>query len=397
MLCQFSFSNFKSYRDETTLDLQATSAKELSESLIAMENASSLLPTAVLYGPNGGGKSTLLQAFACVTSLIVHPIMALHKTRLDLIVQHEVECVPFLLDDASRSRPTEFRLYFRVNGYEYRYYVSVQDGIISSESLARLKIGGRKPAHIFSRETDSIEIGASIKENVSRSVNPKMPYLSFLAIHHDIPEVSEAVRWFESCLVMNYSNPKVEGSIYLFEEYKHRLIKLLNNLDIDIADYRVDDDNRLFLKRVLSGHDYELSFDAESEGTKKLISVLPMIILSLEEGRLLVIDELDAKLHPRLLQYIISLFHDPSVNRNGAQLIFTSHDMATMKNTIFRRDEIWFACEDDDHVSHVYSLYDVRRENNQRVNNTASYDKQYLEGRYGADPYLQNMIMGDWK
>ena len=190
MLCQFSFSNFKSYRDETTLDLQATSAKELSESLIAMENASSLLPTAVLYGPNGGGKSTLLQAFACVTSLIVHPIMALHKTRLDLIVQHEVECVPFLLDDASRSRPTEFRLYFRVNGYEYRYYVSVQYGIISSESLARLKIGGRKPAHIFSRETDSIEIGASIKENVSRSVNPKMPYLSFLAINHDIPEVS---------------------------------------------------------------------------------------------------------------------------------------------------------------------------------------------------------------
>ena len=91
------------------------------------------------------------------------------------------------------------------------------------------------------------------------------------------------------------------------------------------------------------------------------------------------------------------MFHDPSVNRNGAQLIFTSHDMATMKNTIFRRDEIWFACEDDDHVSHVYSLYDVRRENNQRVNNTASYDKQYLEGRYGADPYLQNMIMGDWK
>ena len=107
-------------------------------------------------------------------------------------------------------------------------------------------------------------------------------------------------------------------------------------------------------------------------------------------------DELDAKLHPKLLQYIVQLFHNPQLNKKGAQLVFTSHDLATMKNTVFRRDEIWFACEDANHISHIYSLYDIRRENNIRVNNTASYDKQYLEGRYGADPYLQNMIGEIW-
>ena len=86
-----------------------------------------------------------------------------------------------------------------------------------------------------------------------------------------------------------------------------------------------------------------------------------------------------------------------SAYENGAQLLFTSHDIATMKNTVFRRDEIWFAALDKNHSSEIYSLYEIRREDNERVNSTAAFDKQYLEGRYGADPYLQNILTGgDW-
>ena len=76
--------------------------------------------------------------------------------------------------------------------------------------------------------------------------------------------------------------------------------------------------------------------------------------------------------------------------------MFTSHDLTTMKNDVFRRDEIWFACENEYHESGIYSLYDIRDENDKHVNNTAAYDKQYLEGRYGADPYLQNILGGEW-
>lgn len=91
------------------------------------------------------------------------------------------------------------------------------------------------------------------------------------------------------------------------------------------------------------------------------------------------------------------MFKNPRINKYGAQLLFTSHDVATMKNTVFRRDEIWFAALDDVHNSVIYSLYEIRRENNERVNSTAAFDKQHLEGRYGADPYLQNMLSGgDW-
>lgn len=109
----------------------------------------------------------------------------------------------------------------------------------------------------------------------------------------------------------------------------------------------------------------------------------------ISRGRLVIIDEMDAKLHPKLLRYVISLFENTNVNKKGAQLLFTSHDMTTMKNTVFRRDEIWFAAENEKHESEIYSLYEIRRENNERVNNTAAYDKQYLEGRYSADPYVK--------
>ena len=129
-----------------------------------------------------------------------------------------------------------------------------------------------------------------------------------------------------------------------------------------------------------------------------LVSFLCFVVLALNEGRLVIIDELDAKLHPKLLRYVISMFKNPKLNQNGAQLIFTSHDVTTMRNTVFRRDEIWFAAENDNHESEIYSLYEIRREDNERVNNTAAYDKQYLEGRYGADPYLSNMLTGgEWE
>lgn len=117
-----------------------------------------------------------------------------------------------------------------------------------------------------------------------------------------------------------------------------------------------------------------------------------MILLALREGRPVIIDELDAKLHPKLLRYIIRMFTDKNINKKGAQLLFTSQDMSTMKNTVFRRDEIWFAVEDDEFTSQIYSLNSIRDEDDSKIRNTASYSRQYLEGRYGADPYLTGML-----
>lgn len=402
MLCQFSFQNFKSYREETTFDFQASSVPEFADSLITKDKCSSLLPVSAVYGPNGGGKSNLLLALASLISTVVKPIHDLEKNRKPLIMQQRVAAEPFLFDSVSAEKPTEFRIFFRTEEYEYRYYLAVLQDEISAETLDRKKIGGKKPAHIFYRLGEEISLGTILKkENVNTSINAKMPFISFLAINYNIPVIAEVQEWFESCIIRSYANPMAEMQIMVSDdaEIKKSILLLLNDLGFDVDDYRYDEkEKQLFLKRRIGEADYELPFSHESDGTKKLIAILPVLLVALQEGRLVIIDELDAKLHPKLLRYVISMFQNRKINRYGAQLLFTSHDMATKKNTVFRRDEIWFAALNDCHSSEIYSLYEIRREDNERVNSTAAFDKQYLEGRYGADPYLQSMLSGgDWK
>ena len=401
MLCQFSFQNYKSYKEETTFDLQATAISEFEESLIKREKCSNLLPVSVIYGPNGGGKSNLLQALACLITTVVKPIHDLGNTRENIIIQQGFSAKPFLYDMDSVEEPIEYRIFFRKGNYEYRYYLATLKDEIFAETLDRKTIGGKKPAQIFYREGEVITLGPTLsKEGVNIKVNEKMPYLSFLAINYNIPVIAEVQEWFESCIIRNYGNPIIETEVMFSENenVKKQIVTLLNDMGIDIEDYRFDsEEKQLYLKRTIAGKSYELSLTEESDGTRKLIAALPAILIALQEGRLVIIDELDAKLHPKLLRYVISLFKNPKVNRNGAQLLFTSHDMSTMKNTVFRRDEIWFAALNEKRSSEIYSLYEIRHEDNERVKSTAAFDKQYMEGRYGADPYLHNMLSGgDW-
>ena len=402
MLCQFSFQNFKYYKEETTFDFQAAAIPEFSASLLGEEKSGRLLPVGVVYGPNGGGKSNLLQALSCLITTVVKPIHDLEKTREDIVIQQKAECEPFLFDDTSHDKPTEFQVYFRQGKNEYRYYLALKEDEVVSEALYWRAIGGRKTGTVFEREGSNITLGVSInKASINTSVNPKMPYLSFLAINYDIPVIAEVQKWFESCVIRNYANPVVDSTVMISknDDVKKRIVQALNDMGIDLTGYRFDENEKqLYTQRTVHGKSYELRFMDESDGTQKLIAVLPVLLMALREGRLVIIDELDAKLHPKLLRYVIAMFKNPKINQNGAQLIFTSHDVTTMRNTVFRRDEIWFAAENDNHESEIYSLYEIRREDNERVNNTAAYDKQYLEGRYGADPYLRNMLTGgDWE
>ncbi len=136
------------------------------------------------------------------------------------------------------------------------------------------------------------------------------------------------------------------------------------------------------------GKAYELRLSEESAGTQKLMGLAAYLMTALERGGTVVVDELDAKLHPKLLRYVILLFKDPGVNKSGAQLIFSSQDVSTMRNDVFRRDEIWFAARGEGEASQLWSLADIHEANGNMVSKNAAFDKQYLSGRYGADPYL---------
>ena len=395
MISKFSFQNFKSYRDETVFDFQAVAIPEFDDTLIKRKSVSALLPVSVVYGPNGGGKSNFLMALISLISVVVKPIAQLEKTRTSVFQQH-TKIRPFAFDVSSKNEPTVFDLFFRTEEKEFRYYLSVKDDEIIDECLYWRAYTGKKTATVFERERGIIELGSGIRsKSINTEVNPKMPYLSFLAINYDIPVIAEAQKWFESCIIKNYANWKAELSIYVQEDdfWKSSILTCLNDMGIDISDYRFDDnENQFYLQREVLGQKYELNYEDESAGTKKLFTMIPFILLALQQGRLVIVDELDAKLHPKLLRYIISLFKNTKINKYGAQLLFTSHDLTTMNNKVFRRDEIWFAALNELKSSEIYSLYDFRTEKEYHVNNTASYSKQYLEGRYGADPYLRNIL-----
>ena len=311
-------------------------------------------------------------------------------------MQQKIPCIPYLFDEDSREEPSRFQLFFRIGEYEYRYFIVLLHNEIKTETLYRRKLGASRAAKVFDRDNGEISLGTVLgTKNINTEVNAKMPLLSFLAINYSIPVIVEVIRWFEECIIRNYANPLAEQQILLSDDdvSKKQFITMMNDMGIGISGYRFDNQSsEFYLQRTLHDVLYELPFSSESDGTRKLFAALPVILMALKEGRLVVVDELDAKLHPKLLRYVIRLFTNREINKNGAQLLFTSHDMSTMKNSIFRRDEIWFAALDEENSSIIYSLSELRKENNDPINNTAAYDKQYLEGRYGADPYLKNML-----
>lgn len=182
------------------------------------------------------------------------------------------------------------------------------------------------------------------------------------------------------------------------EEIKRLVLLMIQEMDLDIVNFRIrkKENNHIevFTTHRVEDQETELNLAEESSGTQKLFALLPFIARSLLNGTTLVIDELDAKLHPLLLRYLIMLFSDMEINRQNAQLIFTSHDLSTMSSEIFRRDEIWFVAKGKDQNSKLYSLVEFKNNKGESIRKDAKFDKQYLEGKYGADPYLKKII--DW-
>lgn len=401
MLCQFTFSNYRSYRDETTLSMQATSMKEFSQSLLVDGDSQSFLPVAAIYGPNAGGKSNLLEALAYVRTAVANPIISLMSEN----ETHEVpmpripRCSPFSFDAVHADMPCEFEVYYRVDRYEYRYSLGVNTSKIVSEGLWRRKIGASRPATLFEREEENVVLGPSLRRTgISVNFNPAIPYLSFLYMNTNLELVHQATSWFLNCVFLNYNSLYLERILeeMLDEEDSPEITRFLKAVDVHVDGFRVEADDerrrqRVYVKHVVRGSSYELRLPEESAGTQKLIGLASVLLSALKDGKTVVIDELDAKLHPKLLRYIIMLFKDSKVNKGGAQLIFTSQDVSTMRNDVFRRDEIWFAARNEDEASQLWSLSDLHEPNGNLVSKNAAFDKQYLLGRYGADPYLTRM------
>ena len=401
MLCQFTVKNFQCIKDELTLDMQATNITENAQSVLTDIDGAQFLPLAVIYGPNGSGKSTVLHALHSLQCKIMRPICAVSCDNKDCLKKSSEAIIkPFKFSRETQNAPTEFELFFRTDKFEYQYKLVVNRDKILGETLYKKLLTGSRYALVFRRKgTSLIELKGSLKTYQVTGISDNLPLLSFLGItHRRNLIIKDIIEWFDNTLDnLNYGNPVEDARIAITEasRVKSIILNMLAEMDIDIADYRIEDnqkDLKVFTCHSVDGKKYELELTEESNGTIKMFGMLPYIADSLTTGTTLVIDELDAKLHPVMLQYIISLFNDPSVNKKNAQLIFTSHDLMTMNGDNFRRDEIWFTAKGQDLATKMYSLVEFRDEEGRGVRKDERYDKRYLEGRYGADPYLRKII-----
>ena len=406
MLIQFSVTNFQCLKEKTTLDMQAVTLSEYKSSLINNR----LLPLAAIYGPNGGGKTTLLKAFFTLQALI-----ARHFNNVGgVIVPNEapfgVQIFPFKFDLDCLLKPTEFEVFLQIGEMEYKYSLSVLNNRIVYEALYMMKSGHKVSKLVFERNETGLNLGNISKEiKIPENIGEGVLLLAWIRmIYPSFEPVANVANWFLSTYSVDFNNPFQEdillynihqlelGSDERRQRIKSKVKELLAGMDLNIKSYsakKIPINEHQFRIQINTEHkigdnSYQLDLNEESNGTKKIFNLLPLFVVALENGSAIVIDELDAKMHPLVLKYIINLFADKKTNPKGAQLIFTSHDLTTMVKEVFRRDEIWFMAMNEKEYSSLYSLIEIRGEDGEVVRPDAVYNKQYLEGRYGADPYL---------
>lgn len=402
MLCQFTVKNYKSIKDELTLDMQATAISEHVEQIIKDKDGEQFLPLAAIYGPNGGGKSNVLEALHTLIAKVLRPICATCDNTDCSYKAPKLPITPFAFSEESRTTPTEFELFFRTTASEYRYKLTVLKDVVLYESLDKKNIESSRYASLFERDKakeNEIELKGVFKRFKAIEISETLPLLSYLAITYKKNSVvNDVTRWFEDEIdFLNYGNPleELKMAIARSGKVKELILGMVKEMDLDISDFRIEqqDDQplKVFTVHTVNDSSIELNLNDESSGTRKIFGLLPFIARSIISGTTMVIDELDAKIHPQLLRYIIELYRDSEINRHGAQLIFTSHDLSTMSGELFRRDEIWFVAKGKLENSKLYSLVEFKVDG-KSVRKDAKFDKQYLEGKYGADPYLQKII-----
>ena len=414
MLIRFSFKNFKSFRDENLLDMEATALKE-HEYNVAKEENVNLLKVAAIYGANASGKTNVLQAFDYMKKRILISDDSRKNSPVD-----EENIYSFMINDEPISLEVEI---LAKNKKIYKYGFEVLKDSIVSEWLLIKKIN--KFYSIFEREKNNVNMKAN-KLQALANVDEKTLFLNIYSkIASDNEDFSSVYEWFVNSNYLDLGNPKFEGfinnlislKILSDENYKKELIKFIKTFDSGIEGIKTTPDSieavknnngMIDIKIIHRGENGELKalpFYLESNGTRKMFHLFNFFMDALKNGMVLFIDELDAKLHPLLTRYIINLFHNSETNIGNGQLIYSTHDTVNLNKDTFRRDEIWFAEKNRDGVSEIYALSDYILEDDEngksktgkKVRNDATYNKDYLTGRYGAIPVLEEFEILDEK
>lgn len=403
MLLQFRFKNFKSFADEAILDMSATTIKEHSNTLIE-KNGIKVLPLAAIFGANASGKSNVFSAFESMHDDVLN--------YYDKDEKHNL-VVPYIFDKNARNEPTEYEICINIDNNEYRYgFVRNKERVLEEWLFEKkfLKNTKSKEKNIFYRKNKKI-----YPDKVNNAEKKELEYISSMIKENELLITSIGLRekikyskvyeWFKfTSNFQNFStdmdeniNIKIISEILYNEKFiKDEVVDMLNKFDNSIIDLEVEvkeDSNLDETYSIYTIHKdsdrniIKLLLETESSGTRKMFSLIVFLLMSLKGGRVLWVDELDAKLHPLILRYIIRMYGDKKLNISNGQLIFSSHNLVCLDSSDLRRDEIWFV-EKVNQVSSLYSLYDFRDDEN-AIRSDLDFGKHYLSGRFGAIPFQE--------
>lgn len=404
MLLQFSIKNFRTFKDKATLSLVASNydkdTRENENVVINETFGLRLLKSAVIYGANASGKSKLLDAFAFMRYFVINSSKESQKGEA-------IKIDPFRLDQSSKNEPTEFEVIFIHNKVLFRYGFEVtKDKIISEWLFYKPKT---KEVELFYRDGNEYKIhnrnfskgDTVVKEGLVRD----NALLISVAAQFNEKSAIEVLEWFEKNRVISglYDSEYRDNTVNKVsnESKKNRVLKFLKAADIGIEDLEILTINSgqfkdspfstvLIIKNTYEDKNkigttpFFLSLD-ESEGTRKYFYILGPVIDALEDGGILIVDELDSKLHPNLVCKIVSLFNSNEFNKKNAQLIFNTHDTNLLSSGLFRRDQTWFTNKNKYGEAKLYSLADFKSD---EVRKTEPFEDNYIKGKYGAVPFL---------
>ncbi len=414
MLIQFSFKNFKSFRDEATLDLSAAKMTEFSERVVKIGNEK-ILPMAVIYGANASGKSNIYNAFEYMADYVIESF----KYGDEEEKFEEYKPTPFLFDSVSETEESSFEVYFTIPGDNsertYNYGFCIDRYGVTEEWLNSKARTARKFTPVFYRsvEEDVLDLSGlpkSSQDNI-RVALEKQVLISSLGAKLKVNKCKDIRDWFLANEFADFGNPftnfflsrRLPKGFVDDTGVQKKVVEYFASFDEHIRDFAIekipnDGENKeetykinALHKKIDSDTYASIPLGMESAGTLKMFALYPELQDVLEKGSVFFIDELNARLHPLLVRNFMLTFLNPEINKNHAQLIFTAHDTWQLSNQLLRRDEVWFTEKDEQGISNLYSLADFVDEAGTRIRKDESYEKNYLIGKYGAIPTLKSI------
>ena len=414
MLIQFSFKNYKSFRDEATLDLSAAKMTEFSDRVVS-EGNDKILPMAAIYGANASGKSNIYNAFGYMADYVIESF----KYGDEEEKFEEYRPTPFLFDSVSNDAESSFEVYFTIPGDKaektYNYGFCVDRHGVTEEWLNVKAKTARKYASVFYRSTeeDTLDLSGlpkSSRDNIQVALEKQVLIVS-LGAKLKVNKCKDIRDWFMANEFADFGDPftnfflsrRLPKGFVDDNSVQKKVIEYFASFDEHIKDFEIeklpnDADSKEETYKISSLHKKidsdtfaAIPLSMESAGTLKMFALYLELQDVLEKGSVFFIDELNARLHPLLVRNFLLTFLNPEINTRHAQLIFTTHDTWQLSNQLLRRDEVWFTEKDEQGISKLYSLADFVNESGARIRKDESYEKNYLIGKYGAIPTLKSI------